>query len=353
MAINKVVYDGDTLVDLTSDTVTPETLSEGVTAHNAAGEQIVGTMTGGGSDEEWIGDGNTHVWVHIDKNCMTPVVGVCPKGTVTVDWGDGTAPDVLTGTSTSTVKWAPTHYYESVGDYIITLTVDGTVGLYGTVTGTEGAALFRYSSSKDGRNYYYRNAVKKVEIGNGVTVASNYAFANYYGLESINISDSVISIGSNVFSDCYNLKSIDFPSGTTFTGGTVLQNCCTLKSARLPDALTSIGTSLVLNCYNLTSIDIPAGVTSIGNSAFSGCRCLASIDIPTGVTSIGNSAFSNNSSLSRVRFNSTTPPTVSNSNAFNNLSTHCIISVPTGTLTAYTSATNYPDPATYTYIEED
>ena len=46
MAINKVVYDGNTLVDLTSDTVTPNTLMEGVTAHNAAGEQIVGTMTG-------------------------------------------------------------------------------------------------------------------------------------------------------------------------------------------------------------------------------------------------------------------------------------------------------------------
>ena len=44
MAISKVVYGGNTLVDLTSDTVTPETLLEGVTAHDKSGALIVGTM---------------------------------------------------------------------------------------------------------------------------------------------------------------------------------------------------------------------------------------------------------------------------------------------------------------------
>lgn len=49
MGINKVVYAGKTLIDLCDDTVTPETLAEGVTAHNAEGELITGTMTGGGA----------------------------------------------------------------------------------------------------------------------------------------------------------------------------------------------------------------------------------------------------------------------------------------------------------------
>ena len=48
MANNKVqLSDGTVLLDLTGDTVTPETLAAGVTAHNAAGEQIVGTSGGG------------------------------------------------------------------------------------------------------------------------------------------------------------------------------------------------------------------------------------------------------------------------------------------------------------------
>lgn len=45
MAVNKVIYDGETLLDLTNDSVTEDTLLSGVTAHNAAGEAIVGTVT--------------------------------------------------------------------------------------------------------------------------------------------------------------------------------------------------------------------------------------------------------------------------------------------------------------------
>lgn len=41
--VNHVVVNGKTIVDLREDSVTPENLGEGVTAHNAAGEQIVGT----------------------------------------------------------------------------------------------------------------------------------------------------------------------------------------------------------------------------------------------------------------------------------------------------------------------
>lgn len=43
--VNKLIKDGVTKFDLTSDTVTPETLKSGYTAHNAAGQKITGTMT--------------------------------------------------------------------------------------------------------------------------------------------------------------------------------------------------------------------------------------------------------------------------------------------------------------------
>jgi len=48
MANNKIVYGDQTLIDLTSDTVTPETLAMGETAHSASGAQIVGTMSPSG-----------------------------------------------------------------------------------------------------------------------------------------------------------------------------------------------------------------------------------------------------------------------------------------------------------------
>lgn len=40
--INKVVYGTSTLIDLTEDTITPETLAAGITAHDASGKKIVG-----------------------------------------------------------------------------------------------------------------------------------------------------------------------------------------------------------------------------------------------------------------------------------------------------------------------
>ena len=44
MAVNKIVYGGNTLIDLTGDTVTPENLISGVTAHNKTGVKITGTF---------------------------------------------------------------------------------------------------------------------------------------------------------------------------------------------------------------------------------------------------------------------------------------------------------------------
>lgn len=44
MAVNKIEAKGKTLIDLTADTVTPETLCKGIIAHNAKGEAIIGTL---------------------------------------------------------------------------------------------------------------------------------------------------------------------------------------------------------------------------------------------------------------------------------------------------------------------
>lgn len=45
MAINKVIYGGTTLIDLTADTVTAASLAKNVTAHDRSGAVITGTNT--------------------------------------------------------------------------------------------------------------------------------------------------------------------------------------------------------------------------------------------------------------------------------------------------------------------
>ena len=45
MAYNKIIYGGNTLIDLTADTVTAADLAEGITAHDASGAAITGIST--------------------------------------------------------------------------------------------------------------------------------------------------------------------------------------------------------------------------------------------------------------------------------------------------------------------
>lgn len=51
MAINKVIYGGETLIDLTGDTVTADKILSGFTAHDKGGEPITGTISS--KDEEY------------------------------------------------------------------------------------------------------------------------------------------------------------------------------------------------------------------------------------------------------------------------------------------------------------
>ena len=195
-------------------------------------------------------DGKTRVYIHLEYGRTSPMLGVCPNGTVTVDWGDRTEPDTLTGKSTTTVKWTPTHEYTAPGDYVIALTVEGTMGFYGNGTTNQYSGILRYASGSNIRNRVYQNAVQKVEIGEGVT-----------------------SIGSCAFYYCPSLASITIPEGVTSIDNDALHNCYSLASITIPEGVTSIGDYAFYNCYGMRYYDFTA-CTSVpalsGTNAFSG-----------------------------------------------------------------------------------
>jgi len=294
-------------------------------------------------------DGTTRVYIHLQEGRTSPMMGLGVNGTVTVDWGDGTTPDTLTGTSVSTTVWTPTHEYAAPGDYVIRLTVDGTMGFVGTSTSNQYSCILRYSSSTDARNTVYRNAVRKIEIGNGVTSIGasafqacytlayitmpksltsigSYTFNGCFLLASITIPDSVTSIGNSAFTSCYTLASITIPDSVTSISGYAFYFCNTLASITIPDSVTSIGSSTFQNCNTLASITIPDSVTSIGSSAFNGCYTLAYITISDSVTSIGDSAFKACNTLASI----TIPDSVTSigSSAFNGCYTLAYITMP-------------------------
>ena len=293
-------------------------------------------------------DGKTRIYIHLEDGRTSPILGCCPNGTVTVDWGDGTEPDTLTGTSASTVQWTPTHEYGAPGDYVIKLTVDGSVGLAGSNSTNQYSYLLRYSSGADGRNQVYHSAVQKVEIGDGVTTIGDLAFYNCFSLSSVTIPDGVTSIGNNTFVNCYSLYAITMPTGVTKINTGVFRYCYSLSSVTIPASVTSISSQAFQNCYSLPSVTIPASVTTIGSLAFQNCYSLSSVTIPASVTSISSQAFRN---CTGVRYyditQHTTIPTLSSTDAFNGIAADCEIRVPVALADEWKAATNWATYADY------
>ena len=288
-------------------------------------------------------DGKTRIYIRLEEGRTSPMLGVCPNGTVTVDWGDGTTPDTLTGTSTTTIKWTPNHAYAAPGEYVIKLTVDGTMGFYGSSSVNQYSAILRYSSGSDTRNRVYQGSVKKMELGNGVTSIGNRAFVACASLTSITIPDSVTTMSGYLFNNCYSLASITIPksAGITFIGGSIFLNCYSLASIAIPDGVTSIYNDAFANCYSLASIAIPDGVTSIYSMTFSNCYSLASITIPDGVTSIGDNVFLYCSGVAFYDFTALHAVPTLGANVFPNLSADCQIRVPASLVGAWKAATNW------------
>ena len=245
-------------------------------------------------------DGNTRLYIHLEEGYTSPMLGMGVKGTVTIDWGDGSEPDTLTGSSVYSIKYTSNHEYEAAGDYVITLTVGGVNGRV-EFSGDpyRGTYILRHSSSIDTQNIKYHFSLQKVEIGNNIFI-SDSAFYNCKNLTSITIPNSITNMMQQTFYNCKNLTSITIPNSVTTIGGSVFYRCYNLTSISIPNSVTSIGGSIFQNCYNLTSITIPNGATSIGTSTFNDCYNLTSITIPDSVTSIGNSAFQNCYNLTSI-----------------------------------------------------
>ena len=294
-------------------------------------------------------DGKTRIYIRLEEGRLKPYLGLAVNGTATVDWGDGTVTNTVTGSSTTTVVNTQ-HTYATAGDYVIAISVNGEVAIIGNNTSSIGSCLLWNNTSVANQNRVYQNAIKKIEIGSHVKIGM-YAFQSCGCLTTITIPDSITSIGNNMFQNCYALMTIIIPDSVTSIGNNVFQSCYALTTIILPDSITSLGSGVFQNCYALMTIIIPDSVTRIGSAEFSSCRGLASITIPNGITSIEPSAFYSCYGLGFIKFTKTTPPIVSASNTWTNIPIDCKIYVPSGSLAAYTSATNYPSSSTYTYVE--
>ena len=131
--VNRVEVNGETLIDLSTDTVTAETLDEGITAHDAAGNLIMGTRQ------------TTIAW---DNVTGKPFEG----GTLPyVEWdGDPASADVVYDGGTYDYYRVSTGYYENLSltakGRVIAVNTDGDYEDE-TEIGGNGPRLEKYANS--------------------------------------------------------------------------------------------------------------------------------------------------------------------------------------------------------------
>ena len=205
------------------------------------------------------------------------------------------------------------------------------------------------------------SSLTSITIPNSVNYIADYSFFGCSSLTSVTcLRTNSPSLGSYVFVETPNNKTLTIPCGYESEyanwGATWASIDCFViigslfAIGDLTYEVTSETEVYVQDCTeSATSVVIPStityqgttyDVTSIGNGAFFECSNLTSVAIPNSVTSIASGAFNDCSFLQNITCLATTPPTLEDNTVFPypNIAS---LTVPCGTLEAYSSTTSF------------
>jgi hypothetical protein len=323
---NKVVLnrpDGEeVLVDLTGDSVTPETLGKGVTAHDKTGAPIVGTMESGGAPveekdvnfydydgtllysytveeaqaltelppaptpkkdflvfDEWnwtlaqikeynnrlqIGavyktiDGKTYAIIKIEEEWQKNVTLRYCQWCSSIVVDWGDGNVEAPTTAGSGTNVTKQHTYAELGTYIITVQADGTWNM----------GLNNTSNPFVGDSAVENGAVilRECYMGNGARLLKG-ALLKARSLETVTIPKTATQTWESVFAHCQSLRCVVFPSTFTKIEAQSFQYCYGLGVCSLSPKINTIN----YNSFDgaiLRTLSIPSSVTSlaVGNT---------------------------------------------------------------------------------------
>lgn len=362
-AKNKVVYAGETLIDLTEDTVTPATLKSGVTAHDASGAKITGTLDTTPPKESDINfwdydgtllyswtlaelatktelpplpsheglicqgwnwtlqdikdagreldigalyitdDGKTRLYVDVDTETWDDFVlnyWQSTRNATTVDWGDGTTPETKNADSYIEHR----HVYASSGSYVITMSVkEGTT----MSLGRDGQMLIANGETDSGRCAMLR----RVEVGARAARTWPECFRNCSMLESISLPQTTKVYASRSFEMCTQLRVLIAADMEEIRQA--FYNCVNLRAIASTKGQTQGNNYAIANTavrrvnFDMTAANQAQALERVHIKAvngqvgdFSRCRALLEATTPADATTFIATAFQGDNALRRV-----------------------------------------------------
>lgn len=297
MAVNKIIYNGETLVDLTSDTVTADDLAAGVTATGADGKPLVGLLPKVTIDTEL----STTSTNPVQNKTITAALSNLDIDIATNDEIDnalniagsgdlpttgGIVPIAMGGTGATTTAGARTNLGVSATADFANVAFSG---VYDDLTGKP-AIPSRTSDLANNSGYITSSALSGyVKSVNGVTPDSN-------GNVSISVSGGGSSGGGNYTlptASSSTLGGVKVGSGLTINTSGVLSADVTASTLTAYAKITDLSAVAKTGSYNdLTNKPtIPSAYTlpNATSSTLGGVKIGSNISVSNGTISVTKS----------------------------------------------------------------
>lgn len=180
-----------------------------------------------------------------------------------------------------------------------------------TIGGTGTMTDYDFSEDEDGNPEYdkypwfgYRDSVRTITIGDGVTRIANGAFYGFELLQTVNLGKGIRSIGESAFYMDEKLQNINWgqESSVTTIEESAFDNCSSLTTLNIPDSVQTIGDYAFDTCEALEEIHFGKNVKTIGEGAFSDCSSVKKLTLPASVRTIGDNAFDTCEALEEIHF---------------------------------------------------
>jgi hypothetical protein len=190
------------------------------------------------------------------------------------------------------------------------------------------------------------SSLRELSLPVGLQQIGVGAFAGCSSLREISLPAGLQQIGSSAFTSCSSLEQVTLPVSLQQIGNSAFQGCSSLEQVTLPAGLQQIGTYIFRNCTSLRWVKWPVSdsdVTGSGTtgSAFMGCIQLEKVELPDRLQTIRANSFANCPALEVVVLHGTTPPALSNINAFPTGNSGLTFYVPDAAVNTYQDANNW------------